>query len=271
MNKIGIYYAYWTHYWDADFELLVRKVSKLGFDVLEVNAGIVINMTSDERKRLRDVAVEEDIDLSYCIGLTKEYDVASEDKSVRSNGIRFLKDMITTIRDIGGSKLSGIIYSSWLSTLPEGITDKYPYLERSVASIKETAKTAEECGVLLNVEVVNRFEQFLLNTCEEALDYVEKVGSPNVKILLDTFHMNIEDSSFKESIIDARNLIGYVHIADSNRWVPGYGHINFPEIISALEEINYQEFLSLEAFPLPDPDTAAKKGIENVRKLLSKN
>jgi len=119
--------------------------------------------------------------------------------------------------------------------------------------------------------MINRYEVNWLNSVSEGISFLKKVKRENVLLHIDTFHMNIEDPSFKESIIDAKNLIGYVHIADSNRWVPGYGHINFPEIISALEEINYQGFLSLEAFPLPDPDTAAKKGIENVRKLLSKN
>lgn len=287
MNKIGIYYAYWTHDWDADFELLVRKVSKLGFDVLEVNAGKVINTTSDERKRLRDVAVEEDIDLSYCIGLTKEYDVASENESVRRNGIRFLKDMTATIQDIGGNRLSGIIYGSWPATLPEGVTDKSPYLERSVASMKETAKTAEECGVLLNVEVVNRFEQFLLNTCDEALDYVEKVGSPNVKILLDTFHMNIEEDTIYGAIRRAGDKLGHLHIGENNRNLPGCGHIPWEEIVEALKNIGYSGYIVMEPFLMPggevgrdikvfrdmsiglDLDLEAKKALEFVRAKLS--
>jgi len=82
----------------------------------------------------------------------------------------------------------------------------------------------------------------------------------NVLLHIDTFHMNIEGVSFRDSILEAKDLLGYVHLADSNRWAPGYGHINFVEIISILKKINYQGFLSFEILPLPDPDSAAKKG-----------
>lgn len=119
--------------------------------------------------------------------------------------------------------------------------------------------------------MINRYEVNWLNSVSEGISFLKKVKKDNVLLHIDTFHMNIEEPSFKESIIDAKNLIGYVHIADSNRWAPGYGHINFPEIISALKKVGYQGFLSLEVFPLPNPDIAAKKGIENIRRLLSKS
>jgi len=168
MNKIGIYYAYWTHDWDADFHPYIDKVADLGFDILEINAGTVADMPAQERRRIKDHAEQRGIALSYCIGLQKQHDPASADEATRRRGVAYLRKMAEAIGEMGGGNLGGIIYSYWPATLPDG-EDKRPYLERSVASMKEAVKTAEDNGVVFCMEVVNRFEQFLINTCAEAV------------------------------------------------------------------------------------------------------
>src|SRR5262245_45809205 len=120
MNRIGIYYAYWTHDWDADFHPFVDKVAALGFDLLEVNGGTVGRMTPEERRRLKQHADDAGIGLSFCIGLPPAYDIAAEDRAVRERGIGFLKQMAAAIGEMGGGTLSGIIYSSWPANLPSG-------------------------------------------------------------------------------------------------------------------------------------------------------
>ncbi len=251
MSKIGIYYAYWTHDWDADFHPFIDKVADLGFDVLEVNAGTIADITSEERRSLRAHADDKGIALSHCIGLPKQYDIASEDKAVRENGIAFLQKMARAIGEMGGGNLTGIIYSCWPGTLPEGETDKQPYFERSVVSIKEAIKAAEDNNVFFCLEVVNRFEQYLLNTCDEAVAYVDAVGSPNAKILLDTFHMNIEENFIGEAIEKAGDKLGHFHIGENNRMPPGYGHIPWAEVGNALRRINYKKFVVMEPFLMP--------------------
>ncbi|MCJ7518992.1 MAG: sugar phosphate isomerase/epimerase [Anaerolineaceae bacterium] len=287
MNKIGIYYAFWINDWNVDFHEYVDKVADLGFDILEVNAGTVANMTSDERKKLKAHADSKKIDLTYCIGLTHEFDIASADDATRKRGIEFLKKQARSVGEIGGGKVSGIIYSSWPATMPEGETDKRPYLDRSIASMKEAIKAAEENDVIFNVEVVNRFEQYLLNTAEEAVEYVKRVGSPNVKILLDTFHMNIEEDTISKAIETAGGYLGHVHIGENNRKPPGYGHIPWEELASALKRINYQGAIVMEPFLIPggqvgrdikvwrdmsvgvDLDEEARKAVTFIRKKLA--
>ena len=151
MNKIGIYYAYWTHDWDADFHPFIDKAADLGFDLLEVNAGTITNMTSEERLGLKIHADVRDLALSYCIGLQKQYDIASEDDRVRENGIAFLKRMAAAIGEMGGGNLGGIIYGCWPATIPEGELDRRPYFDRSVASMKEAIKIAEDNIVNFNM------------------------------------------------------------------------------------------------------------------------
>jgi len=251
LSKIGIYYAYWTHDWDADFHPFIDKVADLGFDVLEVNAGTIAHMSSEERRRLRAHADDKGIDLSHCIGLPSQYDIASEDKAIRENGIAFLQTMARAIGEMGGGNLTGIIYSSWPGTLPEGETDKQPYFERSVTSMRKAIKAAEDNNVFFCMEVVNRFEQYLLNTCDEAIVYVDAVGSPNAKILLDTFHMNIEENFIGEAIEKAGDKLGHLHIGENNRLPPGYGHIPWTEVGNALRRINYHGLVVMEPFVMP--------------------
>ena len=250
-RKVGIYYAYWTHDWDADFVPYVRKVAKLGFDILEVNSGTVATMSSAARRELRDVADGEGIDLSYCIGLTADYDVASADHATRERGIGYLKQMAGAIGEMGGGRLSGIIYGAWPASLPEGETDKQPYFDRSVESMRVAAPAAEENGVLFNVEVVNRFEQYLLNCAEEAVEYVNAVDSEAVKVLLDTFHMNIEEDTVAGAVRTVDGLLGHLHIGENNRKPPGNGHIPWDELGDALDEIDYDGYIVMEPFLMP--------------------
>jgi D-psicose/D-tagatose/L-ribulose 3-epimerase len=250
MNKIGIYYAYWTHTWDADFVPFVARVKRLGFDVLEVNAGTVTKMSPRERDRLRRAAEKAGIDLTYCVGLSREYDIASTDRGVRRNGVAFLRKTAEMLRYMGGKQLGGIIYSSWPSRLPFG-EDKRAFLDRSVSSMREAIRTAEDCEVFFNVEVVNRFEQFLLNTAAEGVDYVIRVGSPHCRVLLDTFHLNIEEDSIRAAIVGTGAHLGHFHIGETNRRPPGRGRMPWIEVFDALRAIDYQGAITMEPFLMP--------------------
>lgn len=251
MNKIGIYYAYWTHNWDADFVPYVAKVKKLGFDVLEVNSGTIASMTAAQQRRLKDEAEAHGIELTSCIGLPRKFDPAAPDRATRERGIAFLKKQARALAATGIHELGGIVYSYWPGSLPDGETDKRPYWDRSVKSMREVMKTAEDCGVVFHMEVVNRFEQYLLNTAAEAVRYVNEVGSSNCTVLLDTFHMNIEEDSFRGAIKAAGKHLGHLHIGETNRRAPGRGKIPWDEVFGALKEIRFKGSVVMEPFLMP--------------------
>jgi D-psicose/D-tagatose/L-ribulose 3-epimerase len=250
MNKIGIYYAYWTHNWDADFVPFVTKVKRLGFDILEVNSGTVTNMSNRERDRLKRAAERQEIELTYCIGLPSQYDIASPDAAVRKRGVDFLKKSAQMLRYMGHKQLGGIIYGSWPGKLPGGL-DKRTCVDRSVRSMKEVMKMVEDCDVYFNVEVVNRFEQYLLNTAQEAVAYVERVGSRHCRVLLDSFHLNIEEDNIGEAIVATGAKLGHFHLGETNRRAPGRGRMPWDEIFGALKKINYAGVITMEPFLMP--------------------
>ena len=127
--------------------------------------------------------------------------------------------------------------------------------------MKELVKVAEDNNVILNVEVINRFEQFLLNTCEEAVNYVEEINSPYCGILLDTFHMNIEEDSIGDAILTAGKHLKSMHIGETNRKPPGLGRMPWGEIKKALDKINYNGSLVMEPFVNPGGKVGRDIGI----------
>jgi D-psicose/D-tagatose/L-ribulose 3-epimerase len=251
MVKTGIYYAYWTKDWKSDFVPFVKKVKNLGFEVLEVNAGALPDLSVSELQNLRSVAEGEDISLSCCVGLTPDVDPSSSDARIRKNGVDFLNKIARAMTPCGIHKLSGIIYSSWPGKLEPRGYDRAIIRDWSIASMKEAIKTAEDNDLQYNIEVVNRFEQFIINTADEAVAYIDEVGSPNLKMLLDTFHMNIEENSFREAILTAGDDLGHFHIGENNRRPPGVGMIPWDEIFSALREISFNQWIVMEPFITP--------------------
>jgi sugar phosphate isomerase/epimerase len=135
-------------------------------------------------------------------------------------------------------------------------------------SLGKYHKIAQDLGVTLILEPINRFEINFINRVEEALEIVETLRLPNLKLLLDSFHMNIEEVSMPLAIWKAREHLSHFHFVDSNRGVPGYGHADMKEIYLTLKEIGYQGFLGVEAEPRPDPLSAAQWGIEYIRVLM---
>lgn len=247
MNKLGIFMNFWEKNWDADHEKYIRKVADIGFDILEFQAQPLLEMSDDKLRHLKRVADECGVELTYSLGLDPRYDVSSADDSVRQGGIEYLQNIVKKIGVMDGTLLSGVSYAGWGS--PNYIVDdKTALTERSKASMREIVKTAEDYGVTYCVEAVNRFEGCIINTAREALDYVNDIDSPNIGVLLDTYHMNIEEVSIGDAIRLVGDRLTSFHTGENNRMAPGRGHLNWDEIFGALADINYKGRIVSEPF-----------------------
>jgi sugar phosphate isomerase/epimerase len=131
-----------------------------------------------------------------------------------------------------------------------------------VDALKECCEAADRYGVRLALEPINRYETTLINNVAQGLELIERVGAPNLGLLFDTFHANIEEPSIEGSIRAAGSRIFHFHVADSNRWHPGAGHLDFASILNALCATGYTGFVSGEFLPRPDAETAARLAIE---------
>src|SRR5258708_20902873 len=187
MNPIGIHFGYWTQYWSSDPLDFVTRAKKCGFDVLEVNAPKVTLMSKAERDKLKAAAADAGLTLTYSIGMTSDMDLVSEEPVVRKKGIAFLQDLSKAMNYMGGRVMAGINYSSWPRKLLPG-EDKRGFTDRAIAGVKEAIKPTEDNDVLFCVEVVNRFEQFMMNTAEEGVASAQRVCRPDCKKQPHTLH-----------------------------------------------------------------------------------
>ena len=244
-NKIGLFVNFFENTWKVDLEKYARKIKAIGYDVMEFQAQALLEMSDEELASLKKVADEIGIELTYSLGLDPAYDISSPDDKVREGGIVYLTNIMKQIGKMGGKLLSGVSYAGW--GVP-AVVDRDARFKYSVESMKRLAKTAEELGITYGIEAVNRFEGVLVNTAKQAREYVKAVGSKSVGILLDTFHMNIEEASIREAILTAGDLLVGFHIGENNRTCPGRGHLDWDEIFGALKEIGYKGRIVAEPF-----------------------
>lgn len=247
MNKLGIFMNFWEKNWDADHAKYIKKAAAIGYDVLEFQAQPLLEMSDEKLLSLKAMADDVGIELTYSLGLDPAYDVSSPDEAVRLGGVDYLQRIVKQIGKMKGTLLSGVSYAGWGS--PSYVmNDKRPLLENSLKSMREIIKVAEDNGVTYCVEAVNRFEGCLINTAREALDYAAEVDSPNIGVLLDTYHMNIEENSIGDAIRLVGDKLTSFHTGENNRTAPGRGHLNWDEIFGTLAEIGYKNRIVCEPF-----------------------
>ena len=136
-------------------------------------------------------------------------------------------------------------------------------------SISRLLDTAEACDAELIIEPLNRYETNFINTLDECAEFIQKTGSVRVGMMPDVFHMNIEAPRIGDALVKHQKLVKYIHLADSNRRAPGWGHLDFQDVFDALGRMQFSGWLSVEVFPLPDADSAAKQAIEYLKPLLA--
>ncbi|MEF9942513.1 MAG: sugar phosphate isomerase/epimerase family protein [Lachnospiraceae bacterium] len=245
--KHGIYYAYWEREWDADYLYYVDKVANLGFDVLELGAKPLPDYTSAQIQSLHTAAKRSGIELTAGYGPAYSQNIGSTDSSIRQEALSWYTKLFETMAQLDIHLLGGAIYSYWpvdFSTVIEKSDD----WKRSVEGMQILGPIAKKYDITLNMEVLNRFENHILNTAEEGVAFVRDVGLDNVRVMLDTFHMNIEESSIGNAIRTAGNLLGHFHTGECNRMVPGKGRMPWREIGDALKSISYNGTIVMEPF-----------------------
>jgi sugar phosphate isomerase/epimerase len=186
----------------------------------------------------------------------------SKDPAVREAAIERISSHVPLAAHLDAIVILGLI---------RGITPKGQTREQSmkylVEAIQRCATAAEGTNVRFALEPMNRYETDLIHTATDGLELIERVGKENFGLLLDTFHMNIEDADIGTSIRTCGDRIFHFHVADSNRWYPGAGHLDFGSILEELEKTGYRGFVSGEFMPMPDADTAAERGIAYLKSL----
>jgi len=245
--KYGVYFTYWVNDYIEDFRPMLPRAKKCGLDILEVGAFNFCRQDDSYFRDLRAMAADLDLTLTAGYGPSRDHNIGSPYEAVRKEALRFYRETFRKMELAGIGAIGGALYSYWPIDANEDF-DKTADFARSVKGMRELAAIAADCGVTLNMEALNRFEGYLINVASECVAYVRVVDRPNVKVMLDTFHMNIEEESLPGAIREAGPLLGHFHVGEANRRPPRPGRMPWEEIGAALREIGYTGGVVMEPF-----------------------
>ena len=277
--KLGIHAYAWCSQWSNETLNLIDRVKRLGMDFIEIP---LMCLDTFDAKAIKQRLTDTNLGTVTSTVLLGETDITSDNTAIRAKGVQYLKDCVKATSDIGASSFSGVIYSQFVKPAFQKPTENtWRY---SADCLREVARFARNLGVTIGLEPVNRYETYLVNTCQQAIKLKQMIDEDNIKIHLDTYHMNIEEKSFYDATkLAGEDLIHY-HLCENDRGIPGTGLVAWDDIFRALGEMNYQGHAALESFVdctdnmntwvwrqlAPDGDTLLKEGVAFIRKMQQK-
>jgi D-psicose/D-tagatose/L-ribulose 3-epimerase len=246
MAQVGVNAWVWSSPVNTEeFGRLAPIVARMGFDLIEVG----IESTSDlDYRRAAEIAKANGLAVSVCAAMGPDRDLIHSDENIRANGMGYLRHCIDAARTLGATNVCGPLYSAvgrtWQATDDERKRD----VDLLVRQLGELAKYAAERGAWLGVEPLNRFETSFINLASQAIEVVDRVDHPACGVLLDTFHMNIEERSIGDAIRAAGKRMRHLHTCENDRGAPGSGHVPWDEVAKACRDVGFNGPFVIESF-----------------------
>ena len=282
MAQIGVNAWVWSSPVNTEeFARLAPIVARMGFDLIEVG----IESTSDlDYRRAAEIARANGLAAGVCAAMGPDRDLIHSDENIRSNGMDYVRHCIDAAQTLGAASVCGPLYSAvgrtWQATDDERKRD----VDLLVRQLGELAKYAGERGVWLGVEPLNRFETSFINLASQAIEVADRVDHPACGVMLDTFHMNIEEKSIGDAIRAAGKRMRQLHACENDRGAPGSGHVPWDEVAQACRDIGFNGPFVIESFTNKvksiakaaaiwrtfedSQDALAKNGLEHLRRVF---
>lgn len=244
--KFGVHLALWARQWDDDVIPYAERAADLGFDGVELS---LLGMTSDRIRSIRQAVERRGLQVTCTTGLGAQADISSLDPACRAAGLEYLMQSVRTTAALGSRLLTGVLYAPWNVCVQQHRAERW---DHAVAGLRQVARVAALEGVTLGLEAINRFETDLVNTAAQAARMCREIDNPGVGVLLDAFHMNMEEKRVGDAIRATGKHLVHFHCDENDRGVPGSGHIAWDEVFGALRGIGYDGWLTLEMFVAAD-------------------
>lgn len=283
-NKLGLSTFVLASPFTNDDLHLMGKVKAMGFDVIEICIEDPAKLSSD---KMASAAQEHGLDISICGAFGPDRDVSHEDEKIRELGIAYLNTCIDFAAEVGSTYVSGPMYSATGKARLLSPEERKQQFNWAVDSLNRVANYAQSQNVGLAIEPLNRFETDLINTVDQGVELCRAVELPNVGLLVDTFHMHIEEKSLSTTIQNAAPYIFHVQVSENDRGTPGKGQVHWDEFFATLSKINYGGQIVIESFlptvkeiaravsawrPVaPSMDSLATDGLEFIRGMAVKH
>jgi D-psicose/D-tagatose/L-ribulose 3-epimerase len=254
--KFGVNLFIWTANFDASHLPLLPRIKAAGFDGVEISMYRGREFAvSDVRRGLADNGLE----CTICSILVDGLSMISDDSSIRDKAVEQVKENIAATAECGGKVIAGPLYSpvGYLA----GRRRSQDEWKRGVDCWQRLGQTLTSHGVTAAIEPLNRFETFFLNTAEDSARFCDEINHPNVGILFDTFHANIEEKDIAAGYRRVGRHLKHVHTCENDRGTPGSGHIEWHPVFEAIRDIGYDGWLTIESFGSNLPEIAAAAAI----------
>lgn len=253
--KFGIHAGLWMKTWADDPAPIFRTAADIGFDGVELS---LLGIGADRAEAIGKQAADCGLALTCSTGLGVDADPSSEDPAVRANAVETLREAIRITRMLGAEGLAGVVAAPW------GVFDpanKPARAARAAQTLAELDGDLQEAQVTLGIEALNRFEGDLTSTAAEACAIARAAGSARIGVLLDSFHMNIEEKDPPAALRAAAQTLVHYHISDNDRGVPGSGRYDFAADAAALRDIGYDRWVVAEMFVMAGNPASADLNI----------
>lgn len=247
-----------------DFEANAARLAKLGYDGIElaVREPAALDLTAVRQVLDKYGLAVPAIGTGQAWG-EEHLSFTDPDAAVRQRAVDRILSHVPLAAELNALVILGLIRG----TVQPGIAPDQAHAWL-VSALREVTEVAAKSDVRMVLEPINRYETNLLNNTSETLHLISQVGADNLGVLYDTFHSNIEEAQMEANLRACGSRVFHVHLADSNRWAPGMGHLDFARIIATLREINYPGWVSAEILPKPDIIRAQEQTIAAIKPLL---
>ena len=273
--KFAVHAALWMRDWSEDVAPWLDEAARIGFDGVQLS---LLGMDDATTDRLRRRAAELSLELTCTTGLAPHEDVTSDDGSVRAAGLEALRRALRSVHALGATQLAGVIYAPWGVRRMEARAERWA---RAVEALRTVAPEAADLGIGLGIEAINRYETDLVTTAAQATRMALDVAHPSVGVLLDTYHLNIEEKDVAGALEATGRHLQHLHVVENDRGVPGSGHVPWDDVVTGVRAAGFDGWATLEMFVLadeavspdlaiwrpiePDPSEAARRGLAFLR------
>lgn len=243
MNQLGVHALVWVGGWSHDeCERAIAQSAAAGYDLIEIAA---LDPASIDGAFTRKMLERYHLGATMSLGLDASTDISSGERDKEARGEARLMQVLSVAREIGATHVCGILYSAFQKYFEPPTAQG---IAGSVEVLRRVGHVAAQHNITIGLEVVNRYESNVLNTAAQAVAFCRRVGLPNVKVHLDTYHMNIEEADLEAALIDTGPMLGYFHIGESGRGYLGAGNVDFTRIFRGLVKAGYQGPITFESF-----------------------
>ena len=254
--RFGLNLLVYTAGFTKDKIDLITKVADFGYDGVEIPFNDLSLLDAPATRQAMEKA---GVGMTACCVMRPGENPCSPDAEERKRAVARLKRMVDLTGEMGGEAVAGPLYSPCSYLTGKAATDEE--LKWCAECLSAAADHAEKADIPLAIEPLNRFETYVINTVDQALAMVERVGSPYLTVQVDTFHANIEEKDTGESIRKAGKHLGHFHASESDRGVPGTGQVAWEEAFAALRDVGYDKWVTIESFATGILDLCAAASI----------